>query len=213
MGAQPPIQNRGGGRVKINNVFLFFWNAAVISFSFHLLYNFLIMKKGLLHIYTGEGKGKTTASVGLSVRARSRGLRVLFSQFMKQREGGEHEKLKELGIEVMRFVDILSPVFHPDADIKEQRKNTRRALKEIASRMGDFDLIVMDEFLNLVKQGLINDKEALEFLNSRPEGLELVVTGRGASPKLIDAADYVTEMRLLKHPFRSGVRARKGIEY
>lgn len=171
-------------------------------------------KTGLLHVYTGNGKGKTTAAVGLAVRAKSRGLRVLFAQFMKNIEGGETELLRGLGVEIMRFKDVVSPHFNPDAPKSDIRRHALSAMVELAGAVKGFDMAVLDEFIHLVQLELITEAEAREFICSRPAGLEMVLTGRGAPKWLLDEADYATEMRNIKHPIHGGaVKSRNGIEY
>ena len=168
---------------------------------------------GLIHVYTGDGKGKTTASLGLAVRARSRGMRVLFAQFMKDTEGGETEMLEKLGIRVVRFTSVLSPHFHPRADRKSIRHEILKALVELRGMLAEFDLAVLDEFNYLMMEDLITPAEAVGFLREKPEALELAVTGRGAAPEVIEMADLVTEMREIKHPSTRGVGPRPGTEY
>ncbi|MDA8155699.1 MAG: cob(I)yrinic acid a,c-diamide adenosyltransferase [Actinomycetota bacterium] len=170
-------------------------------------------QKGFIHLYTGGGKGKTTAAVGLTVRAKSRGLKVLFAQFMKEPDGGELELLEGLKVKVIRFSDIRSPLFHPEADISKSREHALKALKKIEALFPGFDLVVLDEFTHLVRRGIINSKEALAFLRRKPEDLELVITGRGAPASMIKASHYVTRMQDVKHPLKSGIAARRGIEY
>ncbi len=169
-------------------------------------------KTGLLHIYTGDGKGKTTASAGLALRAASRGLRVLFAQFLKDREGGEPAALGAHGVDVVRFKKVLSPLFH-DVDEDEVRREAVLALKELAAKLGDYDLVVLDEFVTLVSKGFVTEGEVLEFIDKKPAAVELVITGRGASARLINVADLVTQMNPVRHPYKSGVEARSGIEY
>jgi len=173
-------------------------------------------KKGCIHIYTGEGKGKTTAAVGLAIRAKSRGLRVLFAQFMKGRAStGEVNILRDISVTVKRFYRIRSPFFYPDIDMEQLKKNVDEALayiKRVIQR-GRFDVIVLDEFNCLVDEGLLSEDRAINLLSNRPANLELILTGRGVTKRLIQTADYVTEMKMIKHPFLKGVRARKGIEY
>ncbi|NOZ24513.1 MAG: cob(I)yrinic acid a,c-diamide adenosyltransferase [Nitrospirae bacterium] len=172
------------------------------------------MTKGLIHIYTGEGKGKTTASVGLAVRAKSRGWRVLFAQFMKpDYTGGELDLLEKLLIVTRRFTRIKPPRFHPETDRAELKKRSFEALREIQHAAQDFDLVIIDEFNNLVGSGIISEREAVDFMKSFCEGTELVLTGRGATEAMIDAADYVTYMNAVKHPFDRGQTARQGIEF
>jgi len=174
---------------------------------------YILMEKGLIHIYTGEGKGKTTSAVGHCVRAKSRGLRVLFAQFMKRIEGGETSLLEKLSIRTMRFESVLSPHFNPEADAERNRKETLKALDALKDVMKDYDLMVLDEFNCLLKNGLITGDEALGFLKGKPEGLEVILTGRGATDRLMDFADLVTYMKAIKHPSTKGVPARMGIEY
>jgi cob(I)alamin adenosyltransferase len=171
------------------------------------------MKEGLIHVYTGEGKGKTTASVGLAVRAKSRGFRVLFAQFMKESPGGEGELLRRLSIEVLRFSKVLSPYFHPEADRASIRKEALKALAEIGPRLGEYDLVVLDEFNCLLAEGFLTEDEALGFLKKKPGRLDLVLTGRGAPESLIDLADHVVEVREVKRPEKARSSAKKGIEY
>jgi cob(I)alamin adenosyltransferase len=171
------------------------------------------MGKGLVHVFTGDGKGKTTSAVGLSVRARSRGLRVLFVQFMKQVKGGETDLLEKISVKVMRFEKVLSPYFHPDVDMNSLRKEALRSLELLKPMLSDYDLIVLDEFNNLLSLKLVTADEAVELISGRPEPLELVLTGRGAPDWLVELADHVVEMIPVKHPSSKGIGAREGIEY
>jgi cob(I)alamin adenosyltransferase len=172
------------------------------------------MSAGLVHIYTGEGKGKTTASVGLAVRAKSRGLQVLYAQFMKEAEGGgEAELLRKMDVEFVSYDKVLSTVFNPDADRDSIRKEALAALDSVKSKLAEFDLAILDEFLYVVGEGLITEDEALSLVKEKPEAVELVLTGRGATKALIEAADHVTEMKDVKHPFQEGIGARRGIDY
>ena len=168
---------------------------------------------GFVQIYTGQGKGKTTASVGLALRAKSRGLHVLYAQFMKSAEGGETALLREQGIEVRRFKEVLSPLFNPNEDIDSICRHATQALRELGAMMASYDLVVADEFVTMVDRGLLSEEAALEFIAARPEGVELVLTGRGASQALMDAADLVSEVQMVKHISDKGVSARRGIEY
>lgn len=171
------------------------------------------MQEGYIHIYTGDGKGKTTAAVGLALRARSRGLRVLFVQFMKREAGGEADLLEALSITVRRFNNVLSPFFEPGADRESIMLEARKALGSVRQMLAGFDLAVLDEFNVLLSEGLLSKDEALRFLEARSPGTELVLTGRGAPGWLLELADYVTEMKAMKHPFSSSRKAREGIEF
>ncbi len=175
-------------------------------------------KSGLLHIYTGEGKGKTTAAIGLAIRAAGNGMKVLFVQCLKGgEESGELKIFKKIqeNIEVIRF-DQRHPIFFKKGDTKEGLVNAAKdALNLIDEKIksGKYNLVILDEINNVVSQGWADINELTNIIRKRPEGLEIVLTGRGASEELIEMADYVTEMRAVKHPFKKGIKARKGIEY
>ena len=176
------------------------------------------MSKGLIHIYTGEGKGKTTASVGLAVRAAGQGLKVLFVQFFKldDASSGEKEILKKLpGIELLRS-NVRHPIFTKEKTNKELLKQSigetfETVKKKIAS--DGINLLVLDEINSVLTGGWLDIDDMIDFLENRPEGLEVVLTGRDAPVELVKMADYVTEMLKIKHPFDNGIKARKGIEY
>ncbi|NOZ68141.1 MAG: cob(I)yrinic acid a,c-diamide adenosyltransferase [Deferribacteres bacterium] len=175
------------------------------------------MPKGLIHVYTGEGKGKTTAAFGLAERAAGHGRKVLVLQFLKSgtRESGEIVSARNSGIKVIKFNDQTTPLFDRDASPERIRDSVKKAIavsmEEIKS--GLYDIVILDEFNTVLKCGFATMKDAREIIDAKPERLELVFTGRGAPQELIELADYVTEMRLIKHPFKNGVKARKGIEF
>lgn len=169
-------------------------------------------RRGLTIVHTGDGKGKTTAALGLAIRAFGAGLKVLILQFIKgRRRSGELAALDALGIEVRQ----LGLGFITKENFSEQKKSARAAVdlarREILS--GAWDLIVLDEINYAVKFGLLDATELLELTTLRPPQMHLVFTGRNALPELIDAADLVTEMKLVKHPFQQGVSAQAGIEF
>ena len=169
-------------------------------------------KRGLIIVYTGDGKGKTTAALGLAMRAFGAGLKVLILQFIKgTRRSGELNALEILGIEVRR----LGLGFITEENFSEQKKSAREAIElartEILS--GAWDLIILDEINYAVKFGLLDAEEISELIKIRPPQMHLVFTGRDALPELIDAADLVTEMKLIKHPFQKGTKAQAGIEF
>lgn len=176
------------------------------------------MPKGLIHIYTGEGKGKTTASVGLAVRAAGQGLKVLFVQFFKvdNASSGEKEIFKNIPqVELIRS-NVRHPIFTKERTDKELLKRSisetfETVKKKIAS--DDINLLVLDEINSVLAGGWLDIDDMIGFLEDRPEGLEVVLTGRDAPVELVKMADYVTEMLKIKHPFDNGVKARKGIEY
>ena len=169
-------------------------------------------RHGLIIVHTGDGKGKTTAAFGLAIRAFGAGLRVLILQFIKgKRRSGELAALDALKIEVRQ----LGLGFITAENFSEQKKSARAAIElarqEILS--GAWDLIILDEINYAVKFGLLDAAELLELIKIRPPQLHLVFTGRDAQPELIDAADLVTEMKLIKHPFQQGIAAQAGIEF
>ena len=174
---------------------------------------------GLVHIYTGDGKGKTTASLGLAVRAAGMGLKVLIVQFFKEDNApsGEKDFFRKIdsGIELIR-ANCRHPMFTGD---KTDRKKVAASIAEtfehakLRAAEGDLGLIVFDEILSAVNGGWLASVELLKFIEGRPKGLEVVLTGRAAPVELVKAADYVTEMLNIKHPYDEGVAARKGIDF
>lgn len=175
------------------------------------------MKKGLIHIYTGEGKGKTTASVGLAVRAAGQGMKVLFVQFFKEdtAPSGEKEFFKKTDIELIRS-NCRHPIFTKGqtdlAFVRQSIIDTYTLAKQKAAT-GEYDLLVLDEIMSAVSGGWIELENLIEFLENRFVALEVVLTGRGAPVELVQISDYVTEMLKIKHPYDYGVGARKGIEF
>ena len=169
---------------------------------------------GLVQIYTGNGKGKTTAAFGLAMRAAGRGLGVLIVQFLKPSDGyGEQvacNRMENITLVSMGLDHFVSKK-PSDADIEAAHKALRRSEELICS--GRYDVAVLDESINAVRLGLITSQELIESLERRPDHVEIVLTGRGMTPDLEEYADLVTEMRLVKHPFDKGIGARKGIEY
>ena len=177
-------------------------------------------RKGLVLVHTGEGKGKTTAAIGLAVRAWGDGFRILILQFIKGSwKYGELSTLKALA-EIDGRIEIRPTGigFTRNASSEEMavhREKARTALQEALTEMtsGQWDLIILDEINYALNFGLLEEQEVLELLSQKPTELHLVLTGRHALPAIIDCADLVTEMRLIKHPFQKGIRAQKGIEF
>ncbi len=173
--------------------------------------------KGLVHIYTGGGKGKTTAAIGLGIRAYGRGFKVLMVQFMKGMMTGEIKTLQMLepgfvlkrGTEVKKFTWQMSP-----EELDEISKAEQKMFEDIISEVSDSEcqMLILDEIINSVSCGLISAQKVLGFLKNKPDELEVILTGRNAPQELLDFADYVTEMKEVKHPFNKGIPARKGIE-
>lgn len=173
------------------------------------------LERGLVQVYTGDGKGKTTASVGLAVRAIGAGLRVAFVQFVK---GGERSS--ELGVLERLGATVIRPAASPtgllgdgltEEDFRAAREAWAWAEQAIAG--GAYDLVVLDEINVATAYDLVAEDRVLVALDARPPHVEVVLTGRGASETLIARADLVTELRACRHPFDAGIAARKGIEY
>ncbi len=168
---------------------------------------------GYVQVYTGNGKGKTTAALGLTLRAAGAGLRVFFAQFLKC---GEYSEIAAL----RRFEDLVTvrqygcPEFVTGAPGEEDRAAARRGRLEAREALvsGEYGVVVLDEVNVAVRLGLFSAGEVLELLDARPPEVELVLTGRDADPRIVERADLVTEMREVKHYYRQGIKARKGIE-
>ncbi len=172
------------------------------------------LDRGCVQIYTGNGKGKTTAALGLCLRAVGRGLKVCFFQFIKG--GGPYgeqlaaEKLAPL----FTIIQTGQPGWVNTSDISADRAAAQAALvqaREIVTS-GAYDLVVLDELNGALGFGLVDLEQVLELIALRPVEMELVLTGRNAHPQVVEAADLVTEMREIKHYYRAGVPARTGIE-
>jgi len=168
---------------------------------------------GLLHVITGDGKGKSTASIGLSVRASGAGYKVLFIQFFKM-YSSELDQMKKLGIEIKQF-QHLGTVFkrYKQEEFDELKEKFKEFWDEVIKDFTKYDLIVLDEIVYVITEGLFPEKKFLEFLEQRSKKTELVLTGRNFPESIIKKADYVSEVRRIKHPYDQGVEARKGVEF
>ncbi len=174
--------------------------------------------KGLVHIYTGDGKGKTTAVLGLGVRACGWGLKVLMVQFLKGAPTGEMYSLEVLepGFTLHRGIETKKFTWEMNNDEKAQIAAEQRRIFEYAvgaAARGKVNLLILDEALGAISSGMLDKDTVIKFIKDKPESLELVLTGRGAAPELVELADYVSEIQAVKHPAEKGVKARKGIEY
>lgn len=174
------------------------------------------MDTGLIHIYCGDGKGKTTASLGLTIRCAGRGGRIIFSQFLKDRETGELASLAKFpNITVIRGKGIGKFTFQMTPDELAQAKTVQEQLFDriIATAQEEKpDMLVLDEILPTCSLGLMDEEKVFHFLDTKPKNLEVVLTGRDPSQGFIDRADYVSEICKRKHPFDKGIGARVGIE-
>jgi cob(I)alamin adenosyltransferase len=171
------------------------------------------LTKGYIQLYTGDGKGKTTAALGLALRASGRGLHTYIGQFMKGQRYGE---LEALGNHPFIQLEQYGAVHHihretvTEGDIARASLGLERAREAMLS--GKYDIVVLDEINVSIWFGLRDVEDVLTLLDQKPEHVEVVLTGRRAPQALIDRADLVTEMREVKHYYRQGVRAREGIE-
>ena len=170
------------------------------------------MKKGYVQIYTGNGKGKTTASLGLAIRAAGAGLNVYIVQFLKQ---GDYSEIKALSkfdnIKVKQFGLGKFIKGNPSPEDIVAGQEGLQLIRDLIKE-GKHDLIIIEEGNVAVMCNLFGEEELLKIIDSKPEGLELVITGRGATEKMIEKADLVTEMKEIKHYYSKGVMARVGIE-
>jgi len=175
------------------------------------------VKTGLVQLYTGKGKGKTTAAIGQAIRAAGAGKKTAFFQFLK---GGkfpvseENILMKTEGIFYKRFEET-TPFFDAAVEmdgLKMMVKNDIETVKE-AIASGVYEMIILDEITHLIKLELAAEKTVIDMIKKASENVNFVLTGRGASKKLIDFSDLVTEMRAIKHPYKKGVKAAKGVEF
>ena len=175
------------------------------------------MELGLIHIYCGDGKGKTTASMGLGMRAAGRNMRVLLTQFLKDNTTGELASIEKLGenFEVFKGAPVKKffKFMTPEAQIATKKEHGER-FRDVTKKAIDekFDLLIMDEIIASINLDLIPLQEVVEFLKNKPKGLEVVLTGRNPNEQLVEIADYVSEIKAVKHPYERGINSRIGIE-
>ncbi|HPC37084.1 MAG TPA: cob(I)yrinic acid a,c-diamide adenosyltransferase [Candidatus Marinimicrobia bacterium] len=169
--------------------------------------------QGLIQVYTGDGKGKTTAALGLALRAAGAGLKVFIGQFLKGAEYSEIKALRQLapGIEIKQYG---RRCFIKDKPDEEDIRLAQNGLREMESviQSGDYNLVILDEANIAVYYNLFSVDELLKVVQNRPKQVEIVITGRNADSRIIAAADLVTEMREIKHYYQKGIAARLGIE-
>ena len=171
------------------------------------------IRRGCVHVYTGNGKGKTTAALGLALRASGAGLRVAIQQFLKNGDYSEIKALRKIGnIKVCQCGNKAFIKGRPSVSDFECAKNGfEKAGEDIFSKK--YDLVILDEVNVAMKLGLIATKEVMNLITNKPKTVELVLTGRGCPTVIKNAADLVTEMREIRHPYQQGNCARRGIEY
>lgn len=173
---------------------------------------------GLITIYTGEGKGKTTAALGAAVRAAGHGLKVIVVQFIKGRpDCGEHLFASRYGaFEIVQLAGSRggsrTAFTATDNELRRDARQTLEYAREVLTR-GEYGLVILDEVLIAIDKGLLDASEVIELLHEKPPLVEVILTGRHAPAEIVKIADLVTEMRMVKHPFTKGIPARRGIEY
>jgi len=175
-------------------------------------------KKGLILVYTGNGKGKTTSALGTALRSIGYGWKVCMVQFIKgDWHYGEIDSVKNFGtnMELYRMGKGFYHIMGDDLPDEVHREAAKDALEFARDKMlsGQYQLIILDEILVSVQVKLLEEEALLEFLREKPENVHVILTGRGASEKIMEEADLVTEMKEIKHPFQKGIPAVKGIDF
>lgn len=170
---------------------------------------------GLIHIYCGDGKGKTTAATGLAVRAAGAGKKVVFTQFFKNGSSSEIKVLQSVDNIHIMHCETVRGFWKRMTDEQKARasEDYTRLLSDVIGIAANADLLILDEILSACNHGTVAESAVTDFLRNKPEKLEVVLTGRNPSQSLLEMADYVTEMRKVKHPYDCGIAARKGIEF
>lgn len=172
------------------------------------------MNKGLIQVYTGDGKGKTTAAIGLSIRAVSHDFKVCFITLLKPQdifEQGQGKVLRSLGIDVYNLIPEKLHVFKK-RDFEKGRKRCLELFFSIEKILKNYDLLILDEMNIILREEYLKKEEILSLLKKKPNALEIVFTGRAAPNWLIKKADLVSEIKKIKHPFDKGIKERKGID-
>lgn len=173
--------------------------------------------KGLIHIYCGDGKGKTTAATGLAIRGAGYGMKVTFVQFLKDGSSSEFNILNNIdNINIIICKKKLGFSWNMNEEIKviakeEYTKLLEKGINEALERKAD--MIVFDEIMSAISCGFVLEENLIKFLKEKPEELEVILTGRNPSKDLVEIADYVSEIKKIKHPFDCGIASREGIEY
>ena len=171
-------------------------------------------KVGLIHVYTGDGKGKTTAALGLALRAAGHELKICVIMFLKGRaKYGEKKSANKINnIEIFAYGEDDLIIGKPSSkDFREAEEAFNHARHIITGKK--YDIIILDELTHAINLGLIKLNDIMELINKKPVELELIITGRNAPSELLNVADYITEFNEKKHPYKKGIKARKGIEY
>ena len=168
--------------------------------------------KGLVQVYTGDGKGKTTAALGQALRAAGQGMKVIIIQFLKGERGGEHLFAEKYGAFEIRQFSQGNIFAKKDEQLREEALAALKFAEETI-KGGKYDMVVLDEVFIAHWRGFISPQQILDLIRDKPRHVELVLTGRKAPQEVIKEADLVSEVLMIKHPFNEGVKQRRGIEY
>lgn len=169
----------------------------------------------MIHLYIGNGKGKTTAAVGLALRAKGAGKKVCFIQFLKAgRISSEIRPLRKVGIKIIRLSQK-HPAFYKSVSVSRLKEKISQDLKRVERilKSKEYNLVVLDEIFCALKDKFIKEKDILRIIECSSKGLELVLTGSSSTPKISRLSDYISYIKNIKHPFAKGIEARKGIEF
>jgi cob(I)alamin adenosyltransferase len=169
--------------------------------------------KGLIHLYVGKGRGKTTTAVGLALRAHGAGKKVCFIQFLKARVSHEILMLEKLGVKVISLKER-HPLFYGSSSIESLKKKLPKHIKytEVILKDKKCNFVILDEILYLLKMKLLNENDIINLLKLKPPFTELILTGAYITKAIMNLADYVSTINNTKHPFQKGEKARKGVE-
>ena len=171
----------------------------------------------MIHIYYGDGKGKTTAAVGLAARAAGNKMKVMFVQFLKTEFSGERKALSEFeNVTLTECPEALEFTYEMTEEEKLRAATLFRGIFErsAASALSErYDMIVLDEIFDIIEEGMLSEAEVLEFITNAPNSIEIVMTGHNPPQRFLDEADYITEMKKIRHPYDKGMTGRIGIEF
>ena len=175
------------------------------------------MNTGLIHIYTGDGKGKTTAALGLAMRCAGAGGKILLVRFLKNNDSAELDLLSRIPeIEVFDNPKVFRMIGLKKGEVPEGSREYYAAMFDEAEDLalaGGYDMVIFDELMASVNLGFVDAQSVVSFLKNKPEKLEVVMTGRDPDPAIAAEADYISEIKKIKHPYDKGITARKGIEF
>ncbi|MFZ5965603.1 MAG: cob(I)yrinic acid a,c-diamide adenosyltransferase [Bacillota bacterium] len=175
------------------------------------------LERGLVHVYTGDGKGKTTAAIGQAMRTIGRDYKVYMIQFLKGGDSGELHTAKKLfpQFQIFRFESIKKFFWTLNDDEKQELKRNIQEAFRFAQKIvkeEECNMLILDEIMGVLSNKLLTVEEVCQFIIQKPAHMELILTGRNVPQEIIDLADYVSEVKMIKHPYKQGIGAREGIE-